>query len=270
MVKPPADTDFGPAVCAYAVAELEAAIDGLAQRGARLHAGVHRARKGMRRTRAVLALLPADAGVRLLDRGVRRVNRSLSPLRDAHALVETVERLAALHRAPASLAWPRVRRAAAAYRRGCKQAVLDADPGMAGARAQLEVLRAALGGVRWRLDGDALEAALGRTAARAAAAGARAVDSSDDADWHRWRRRLRRLSQQRRAAAAAGAADELSAYERSVAEQLGLAQDLVLLRARCGEDAPFRPDDRIALRRLATRLLARQRRRIAAVLAETR
>ena len=85
----------GPALQRYALDELGAAIDALEPFGGRLHAGVHRSRKAMRRSRAVLAL-GGDAmgpGGRLIDRALRKANRGLSDLRDAHALVETLERL---------------------------------------------------------------------------------------------------------------------------------------------------------------------------------
>ena len=46
----------GPALLHYVQEELDAATDALDAFGGALHAGVHRARKAMRRTRATLAL----------------------------------------------------------------------------------------------------------------------------------------------------------------------------------------------------------------------
>ncbi|MHB1273361.1 MAG: CHAD domain-containing protein [Rhodanobacter sp.] len=83
---------------------LAQAIHVLGWRGARLHAGVHQARKLSRQTRAVLALGGSTLGPDgvLIDRQLRRINRGLSGLRDAPALVETLDRLAKKHAAAAT------------------------------------------------------------------------------------------------------------------------------------------------------------------------
>ena len=95
---------LGDVLRTYASNELTRAFDCLAWRGARFHAGVHQARKSLRCTRASLAL---DARARapggmLIDRELRRINRSLSVLRDARAVVATLERLAKEHNAAGS------------------------------------------------------------------------------------------------------------------------------------------------------------------------
>ncbi|MEH6418627.1 CHAD domain-containing protein, partial [Pseudomonas sp. CGJS7] len=84
---------------AFATRELDQALDALGWRGNRIHAGVHLARKCLRRTRAALAL-GGDAlgpGAALVDRELRGLNLNLSNLRDAHALVETLDRLLRSH-----------------------------------------------------------------------------------------------------------------------------------------------------------------------------
>jgi hypothetical protein len=70
----------GTALRDYGAAELDSALAHLAWRGGRLHAGVHQARKSLRRARAVLALgMPAlGPGAELLGREFGRVNRRLS------------------------------------------------------------------------------------------------------------------------------------------------------------------------------------------------
>src|SRR4249919_4387526 len=85
----------GTALRDYGLAELAVAIHGLAMRGGHVHEGIHQARKAIRRTRAMLTLGASSLGpgARLIDRQLRRVNRRLSPLRDAHALVQTLDRL---------------------------------------------------------------------------------------------------------------------------------------------------------------------------------
>ncbi len=267
---PPSGQSPGPALRAYAAAELDAAIAGLARHGHRLHTGVHHARKGLRRTRAVLLLGGEDLGdgARLLVRELARVNRGLSALRDAHALIETLDRRIAKH--PDAETRPLLRRArhVAAQRRTDRlRAELDADPALAARRQSLQVLRAGLDALPWAaLQPARLQRALTDSASRADRAHARVHASGDEEDWHRWRRRLRRLSQQLRAAKAAGLAFPAPrAFDKSLAEQLGVAQDLRLLLDQAKGGLPLEKADRAALRRYAKAALAKQQRRIAAI-----
>src|SRR5207342_1428580 len=115
-----ASTSPGPALLHYAQEELDAAIEALDAFGGRLHPGVHRARKAMRRTRATLAMARTTLGpgARIVDRAMRCANRSLSLLRDAHALVETLDRLIEKAQDEAMLSTlQRARHAAAGRRR---------------------------------------------------------------------------------------------------------------------------------------------------------
>jgi hypothetical protein len=267
---PPSGLPPGLALHTYAAAELDAAIAGLARHGHRLHTGVHHARKGLRRTRAVL-LLGGEAlgdGARLLARELARVNRDLSALRDAHALIETLDRRIAKH--PDVETRPllrRVRHVAAQRRTERLRAELDADPALAARRQALQVLRAGLDALPWAaLQPARLHRALTDSAARADRVHARVHASGDEEDWHRWRRRLRRLSQQLRAAKAAGLAFPAPrAFDKSLAEQLGVAQDLRLLLDQAKDGLPLEKADRTALRRYAKAALAKQHRRIAAI-----
>lgn len=253
---------------AWIEAETATAVRLLGARGRRIHAGVHQARKAMRRARAALMLArPAlGAGAELVERELRRANRSLAALRDAHALVTTLDRLALkAHTHEETLLLRRARRIAAAAR-----AAAARDPAsqaaLADARAILAVLVPALAGLPW----DAVTAAqlvdaLAGTQHRVARLRARAVRSQDDEAWHRWRRWMRRQSQQRRACAAVGVEVPDSGFDKSLAEQLGVMQDLSLLIAHCGRGSLFAKPDRGRLRRFARRRLRRQRERIASV-----
>ncbi|MGE0613716.1 MAG: CHAD domain-containing protein, partial [Hyphomicrobiales bacterium] len=61
-----------------------------------LRSGVHEARKCLKRSRAVLALSqPAMPGKRFqrADKRLRKIARNLARARDAHAMMETVEKL---------------------------------------------------------------------------------------------------------------------------------------------------------------------------------
>jgi CHAD domain-containing protein len=257
---------------AYAGNELDRAIVHLGWRGGRLHEGVHQARKSLRRVRATLALgAPVlGAGAALIDREVRRVNRRLSKMRDAQALVETLDRLIAKGKPREALpVLRRARRLAAIARAAIARRELASDPALARKRALLTTLHAALPALPWtkltetRVR-DALAAALGRVDV----AGVRARATGRDEDWHRWRRRVRRLSQQHRAIGP-GISDIHAARRRvrMLAELLGQGQDYALLHDHCGRRSMFPDADRAILGALADLGAERMRARVEEALA---
>ncbi len=255
----------GEVLRAYAINELANAIACLSWRGSRLHAGIHQARKSMRRTRAALALGGSvlGRGGRLMDRELQRVVRSLSTLRDAQALVEALQRLAEKDQSPRTHPLlERARRAAARQRMlRAREAVRD-DAFLSEKRTLLSVLAAGLGILPWpAVSEEEVQVALRRSASKASAASKRAMGSGRDEDWHRWRRRARRLSQQHRALGdPPGIAQAL---DKSLAVLLGEAQDYSLLIDFCGADSPFTYPDRQALRTLADKRVRRLRAKIA-------
>jgi CHAD domain-containing protein len=260
---------------AYATAELARAIACLGWRGPRLHTGVHQARKSLRRTRATLALGgPAlGPGLALVDRELRRVNTRLSELRDAHALIETLDHLQDKHGDDPELAavLRRVRRNAAGARAARARAVLATDPQLHERRALLAVLQAALGALSWdALSADGVREALHTSAARADEAAARAQAGDRDVDWHRWRRRARRLSQQLRALDDSMPVPSEPESVKHVAVLLGQAQDYSLLREHCGRHCGFAAADRAVLRKLSEHGSTRLRERIRAELPAAR
>lgn len=261
----------GEALRDYAVAELDSALAGLGWRGGRVHAGIHQARKALRRTRATLALggTALGPGAALVDRELRKANRGLSALRDVQALVETLDRLIA-PQPPLEILQllRRARRVAMARRAVEARAALADDPQLGLRRDLLAALRGAMLALPWqRVDLAQAQAALAHSVERIARAQARAQDSNRDEDWHRWRRRERRLSQQRRALKAGGIdhAIDLPKAEKRIATRLGAAQDLGLLREHCGRASPFAEPDRVRLKRYADEALARHRAAIAAL-----
>ncbi|GAB3093074.1 CHAD domain-containing protein [Lysobacter terrae] len=266
VARSPADT-FGPALRDYAIHELDMAREGLARTG-HVHAGTHQARKAIRRARAVLALGEARLGVdaTLIDRALRTVNRDLSELRDAHALVEVLERLAERAHDPADrqLLRQAVRRARRASGRVKKRHAQERQA----AEESLAALRASLQGLPWStLTWPECQAAIARSAERARSVQERARNSDKDARWHRWRRRVRLLVLERRACSQCGmaAVAELR-FDQHLAEQLGVAGELTLVLERCGRASPFKRSERAPLRRFAAKALKRQRRRILSVL----
>lgn len=255
----------------YARSELDTAIARLGWRGGRLHAGVHLARKSLRRARAALAL-GADAlgpGAALVDRELRRINAGLSSLRDAQALVETLDRQLAIGHDDATMRLlRRARRVATAARAAAARGALVDDPALAGRRAMLQVLRAALVALPWSaVPASQLRGSLTHSQSRMDQAQAHAITTGRDQDWHRWRRRARRLSQQRRALHASGLDAQVpfdaAAFDKPTTERLGVAQDLSLLLEHCRRASVFSKPDRRALRRYAEPALAQLRHRIA-------
>lgn len=269
---PAAATQAALALRGYVLTELDAAIAQLSRRGGALHEGVHLARKSLRRARATLALGGAalGPGAPLIDRELRRLNTGLSALRDAHALVETLDRLIARDAGADTLRLlQRARRVAAGARAEHARQARRADPELQGRRGLLAVLRAGVAALDWpALQVAALEQAIADSRARLDRAGRRARADGDDEAWHRWRRRARRLSQQRRALKAAGVDVYAPDLDKRIAERLGVAQDLALLLDHCGRRSPFAAADRAALRRYGRAEQARARKRIVAALAD--
>ncbi|UJB19382.1 MULTISPECIES: CHAD domain-containing protein [Lysobacter] len=251
----------------FASRELDLALDALGWRGNRIHAGVHLARKSLRRARATLALGGAalGPGAALIDRELRRLNRDLSGLRDAHALVETFDRLLRSHtQADIRPLLLRARRRAAAGRAAAARQARAEDPDLGARRSLLRVLRAGLRALPWAdLQPEHWREAVAVSLMRVAQTGARARRSGSDEDWHGWRRRARRLSQQQRALKAAKLGRDAPKFDKHQIERLGEAQDLNLLLDHCGKRSPFGKPDRAALKRFAETELARQRERIA-------
>jgi hypothetical protein len=258
----------GMALRAYAAEELDRALAYLAWRGGRLHGGVHQARKSLRRARSVLALgMPAlGPGAELLGREFGRLNRRLSKLRDAQALIEVLDRLIGkTEETDLAPVLRRARRVAAKDRAECARNVLADDPNLARRRAMLTTLRAAFPALAWNALTEAdVRDAWARSRLRVEEAGARALATGDDSDWHRWRRRVRRISQQHLAVGdMLPDLTQTRRYYKSLAASLGEAQDYALLREHCGKRSLFSGPDRRTLRELADRGSQRIRARVA-------
>ncbi|QSX74151.1 CHAD domain-containing protein [Lysobacter arenosi] len=262
----------GPALRDYALAELEAAVEALGQAGDDIHEGIHRARKGLRRVRATLALGDGilGPGVTLIDREIKHLNTGLSGLRDAHALVETLGRMHKRARKDDTRQlFAQARADAIAARTAITEVELSMDPALGQRRGLIEVLAAAVPALDWeRLTPSASRMALADSDDRSQEARDIALRTGRDNDWHRWRRRARRASQQRRALEAVGVnvpASGPEVFDKRTTERLGEAQDLTLLLDHCGKGSPFSKEHRRALRAYAEPALARLRKRISTV-----
>lgn len=263
-VDPPAAPPPGRSLREFALAELDRAVLQLGREGQARHAGVHQARKSMRRARATLALSRralGEAGKRL-DGDIARLCRGLSLLRDGQALVEALERLQP--GAPPALQ-PRLPEAmalAAARRDALMARALERDPGLRRRQARIEALAARLQQLPWdELRNKHVARALERSERRVAKARRQvARDPSQDERWHVLRRRLRRLRQQDTLLQALDlAVRPVGGVPLDEATALGEAQDDALLLRHCGARSPFPADLRRELRALARARMGRVR-----------
>lgn len=219
--------DIGAALRRLALRELTAAGNGLARTGTARHAGIHAARRALRHVRALLALGAEEFGRAgaVVDARLQRLNRSLSPLRDAHVAWATLAQVPDV---------PQRRRVSAALRARRDALARDvSDEMLQRRRAALERTRAVLEGLDWaQLDAKTLRAGLKDARKRLAKAQRRAGERYDLARRHRWRRRLRKLHQQRQLLARAKIAVDVKAPRRAHRLQrlLGAERDLQLLR----------------------------------------
>lgn len=238
----------------------------LSASGKARHKGVHEGRKCMRRARAILAL----GGTRLgplsvrLDEKIARNCRSLSSIRDAHALIEALRRL------------PKAGSDSAAMLASAKDAAvrdrdlrlerdLERDPEFGKRRKRLLRVLEESKKLDWTgVSLARLHKAIARSEKRLEKSARVAKKRpEDDLAWHSMRRRLRRLRQQlnileKLVPAESFGAGKAKDIERQAAE-LGESQDDSLLLARCGKGSPFEPPQRTWLRAVAQQRLAQAR-----------
>lgn len=258
---------LGPALHAYADAQLLRALDCLGWSGRRVHDGVHQARKSLRRVRACLALagFERERDGKALDRRIARACRSLSELRDAHARIETLDGLIADHEdEDTRLILQRARRLLLEARRLKLAETLREDPTLAEHRDKLRRAHADLIALPWQdVDDARIDAAIARSLRRCAKAQQRAIDGGDPEDWHRWRRRRRRLLQQHAALAACGHEQPASIErQRKLADHLGASQDLSVLMDYFGHTRRLPTPDRDLVLDLIDAARTHTRRRI--------
>lgn len=225
--------------------QLDGASEGLSAASATdPDAAVHDARKRMKKSRAVLRLTREALGSSLYrgeNARLREAGRALSDAREAHVLVETLERVAERSNgavSPEAVARLRLRLEAD------RDAVHDRLLGRGNAVEEaIEALRAVRDGVReWPLEGDdfgLIARGLRRTYARGGARMAEATERPTVWRMHEWRRRAKDLWYHARIlepvwpepmAHLVVGADELG-------ELLGEDHDLALLHRRAGDHA---------------------------------
>lgn len=263
-----APKDLGAALRGIADHQLTRASQCLGWKGGHRHTGVHQARKSIRRVRSILALAGAGLGpgAEALSYLLSEINQGLSRVRDAQALVEAIDHLAAqTHDEKWLRLLARARRNAVAARRVMLQAAIAADPDLLKTRDLLVHIKAALDGLAWSgVASGEVEAAfsLGKEKTRKAAK--KAHKTGEDEDWHRWRRKARRQSQQQRILAEAGIKSIVEYDDKEIASLLGQQQDCSLLLEFCESDhSPIRWTDRNQLNRFVEKKLGSLRKTLA-------
>ncbi|HEX4566120.1 MAG TPA: CHAD domain-containing protein [Vicinamibacterales bacterium] len=157
---------------------------------------IHEARKSLKKARAIVQVIDADAGRHLggSRRALRAVNRTLSGLRDADAMLGIFERLRT--RMPQLIGertFARVRRRLAAGKRAAREKVERRDDWKHMDR-QLRALRKSAG--RWRQAHrgfGALERGMRDAHRRGRKALARARKRQRAEDFHEWRKAMKAL-----------------------------------------------------------------------------
>lgn len=251
---------IGPRMMAYASEQLLQAQTHLARKGEARHSGIHEARKCIRRARATLAFGASvfDGREKRLDDDLGRLCRGLSPVRDAHALIEALRRLENAAPPAVRAILPRAEMAARKRREQMLERAMKRDPQFKSRRKRLLSAQARLLGLPWQAVGDSVVSnAVTRSKRREEKARQRIKrHPDDDAAWHVFRRRLRRLRQQD------SLLEELQPDLRPRVKDLehqvralGESQDDVLLLSHCGSRSPFTPDQRKLLKDIASERL---------------
>jgi CHAD domain-containing protein len=220
--------------------QLQASREQLDRRANPAEEAVHDARKRVKKARAILFLVEADRGRGVAKSGkrLRSVNRILSGVRDADAMIET---LRALHeRHPELLsehAYVRLRRQLSLRKQAAMRDAARDGSWKQAARALRKLERSAR---RWRAAHDgfaALAPGIRKTHRRARKALTRATDTSAAADFHEWRKAVKALWYELRLVGAGTAAIARDTRAlRSAETWLGEDHNFVVLCAQLAAD----------------------------------
>jgi CHAD domain-containing protein len=180
------------AVRRVACAEVDAAYAGLASPPDR-HRGVHDARKCLKRLRSLLVLIrpgmPEPVFFSLTER-VRSIARGLAPARDAHALLDAIDKLGGGDQHAGESTPTRALRAWLHRRRQAAERSLESNTA-SDAMRDLFALRPAMAGLAVYPDSFPPVAKGLRESYRSGRqAFARALASGSDEDFHEWRKTL--------------------------------------------------------------------------------
>jgi CHAD domain-containing protein len=196
MPMPPKTTPTIPtALALFASRECRGIARALANTRDR-HAGIHAARKGLRRLKSLLRLGTDTFGGALveIDARIGKLATGLSPLRDAHVAVTLAHHLAGPR---PSAAWADAITTLEHRRDGRLVEALHRDPRFLKRRRAVRDLGDLIERLPWRtLKRGVVEAALDKQQRRVVMAEKRVRKASTPANLHGWRRRARRLRMQ--------------------------------------------------------------------------
>lgn len=179
--------------------QLRAACDQLQSEGEAIGGGVHEARKGLKKSRALLRLIrPAlGADYAALNAEFRDAGRRLSGLRDAEALAGTTERLRQQsHKKAANLALDEVHRRLVEQKRNILTQFQESGE-LAKLARELEEIARRIADISLRRVNPAMIAeGVAETVRRGRKAFRLAQESRDAGDFHEWRKRAKDLRYQ--------------------------------------------------------------------------
>ncbi len=235
-----ADESVADGLARLARKHLRVTLDELSRTSPPPDKAIHEARKSLKKARAILQALQAD-GARLErdETRLRRINRVLSPLRDAEAMVQTFAKLK--DREPRLLsehAFARLRRQLTSHRHGLMaSAASDGTWDEAGRRLR-RLRRSAR---RWQpahRQFGAIAPGLSAAHRNGRTAMARALKHHGGDDFHEWRKAIKALSYQLRLLEPAGprVRHDVAAL-RQAATWLGDDHNLVVLCAELSKQA---------------------------------
>ncbi|WP_233842713.1 CHAD domain-containing protein [Dyella sp. 2HG41-7] len=181
---------LGPALGSLAAGECRSLQRALAMRKKR-HEGIHATRKSCRRLRCLIRFLPAAEPVDALDRVLKELARSFSPLRDAHIAARTARLLATSHKIKLT---PNVIKAFDAHSERLLDNALQDDPHWRHRRAEAHRVIAACNSLRWEdIRPSSAKKTLKRTTRKMKKTQKEATELRAAAADHRWRRRARKV-----------------------------------------------------------------------------
>lgn len=248
----------GKRVAALAADEIQVLAGALGEAPA-MPAGIHEARKSIRRLRSLLALVRAPLGkaeVRAIDDELQGLARGLSALRDGQVVLETAQ-ACARHAGDAgeTASWETLTPLLADQQAHRVAAALADDPGFVRRQAQAHRLAEQLRALPWhRLHANDLRQGVDRSLRRQQRVQEVALASGDLDTLHDLRRKSRRLRMQlnamKRLRVPTRGATPASRDIATLVDRLGALQDLALLERALGT---LEPASRAPARAVTTR-----------------
>lgn len=184
---------LGPALGILAAGECRSLQRALAMRKKR-HEGIHETRKSCRRLRCLLRFLPASEPTDALDRAIKQLARSFSPLRDAHIAARTARLIATPHETKLT---PHIVKAFDSHSEHLLDSALHDDPHWRHRRAEAQRIASACSALHWEdVRPSSAKKTLKRTQRKMEKTQKDASIVRTTVAYHRWRRQARKVRYQ--------------------------------------------------------------------------